>query len=64
MRDKLYSNGAYVIKGIVYGFWKWKRLKGIVVESKYRSTYELGVIVDFPIYHNFTDKKPQFVVIK
>ena len=64
MKEKLYTNGAYFIRGKVTGFWKFARLKGVVVESKYSMTYSVGTLVNFPVYHTFSCKKPQFVLSK
>lgn len=64
MKEKQYTNSAYFIRGKVTGFWKFARLKGVVTWSKYPMTYPVGALVNFPMYHTFSCKKPQFVFVK
>lgn len=59
-KPKTYSNGAYWVRGYMYGFWRWKRLWGVVEKTKYPNVYDVGREVNFPKYHCFWDKEPQF----
>jgi hypothetical protein len=59
-KPKTYSNGAYEVRGYMYGIWRWQRVWGIIVKTVYPSTYGLHSEVNFPKYHNFWDKQPQF----
>jgi hypothetical protein len=52
----IYTNNAYDIFGIVL----FKTLYGIVIKTNYPSVYKKYQIVELPLYHLPTDKKPQF----
>jgi hypothetical protein len=59
-KPKTYTNGTYDVRGYMYGFWRYRRLWGIIIRTKYSMIYDLGAEVNFPKYHNFWDKEPQF----
>jgi hypothetical protein len=59
---KIYTNGAYDVRGYMFGVWRWKKLWGVVINTKYPNVYSIGREVYFPKYHLFWDKKPQFVL--
>ena len=57
---KRYTNDAYDIHGWIVGIWRWRRVVGVVVKSKYPGVYPVGEAVNLPLYHLFWDKKRQF----
>lgn len=63
-RGLVYTNGAYDIYGYEYGFWRWKRVCGIVVRTQYMMTYHIGQEVNFPTYNTLTSPKTQFILKK
>ncbi len=59
-KEKIWTNGAYNIQGRCVGIWRWKRIKGTIVSSKYPNVHAIGCKVSFPLYHLFWDINPQF----
>ncbi len=57
-----YTNGAYTVEGqlVKSNFYKESRIVGVIIETKYPSNYNIGQYVNFPLYHNTSDLKPQF----
>jgi len=60
----MYTNGAYLVFGSMVGFWRWKKLKGYIVNSKFPNVYSVYQDVVFNKYHLFWDKEPQFKPLK
>lgn len=62
MTEKIYTNGAYVIKATLSKERnkKDRTLKGIIIKSKYPFIYDIGDKIDFHLYNTNNSKEPQF----